>query len=548
VGLRLGLILSPVALAVAAFSAWAVDSVITKDTVARNVELAGLGIGGATQTEVAAKLDDLAKAFAAQPVTITVEDVVLTGSAADFGLQLETESTLQATLDVGRSGNPMKDAISWWQAWLDPHPVEPTFRIDRDLGERYLASLAESVLLAPQEPQVVYRDGEMVARPGSIGRMVDVIEAIDNVYGAVTATGAATQAGTIELLPAVSNQAVLELATQLNKATEGGLTATAADETVTIDPGQLRSFLRVAVDGSGLETTVNGAGLLGRIESQLGEFRTGGTDPKLKVSKGKVVLVEAGNPPMKCCAPETAADLGEAALAGNSQPVELTLRVTDDANLVAWAAGEGILEKVSSFTTRHACCESRVTNIHRIADLVRGVVLMPGESFSINKFVGKRTRAKGFVAGGAISQGHFIQDVGGGVSQFATTMFNAAFFAGLDFDKYQSHTIYISRYPYGREATLGFPAPDLQVTNTTEYPLMIWTSYTGTSITVSMWSTKHVVVKQTGQSTGYSNQCKVVTTYRSRKYPGGRVEKDSVFAVYRPGEGIDCNGRSIPNP
>ena len=52
--------------------------------------------------------------------------------------------------------------------------------------------------------------------------------------------------------------------------------------------------------------------------------------------------------------------------------------------------------------------------------------------------------------------------VGGGISQFATTLFNAAFFAGLDIPEYQSHSIYITRYPYGREATLSYPAPDLE--------------------------------------------------------------------------------------
>lgn len=546
VGIRLGLFLSPVALVILAFSAWAVDSVVTRDTVARNVELAGLPVGGSGQAAVAGKLDNLADQFAARPVEIRVDDVLLQGSTADFGLAMETESTLQATLDVGRTGNPIRDAISWWEGWLEPRQVEPTFRIDRTVGEAYLASLPGSILITPREPSIIYRDGELVAKPGSSGLMVDIPQAIDNVYGAVTTEGVATAADTVALIPAVADKTAFELATQLNATTKNGLTATVADQTLVVDPLTLRSFYQVHVADAGLQVTVNSDGLFRFVETQLVEFTTGGTDPKLKVSKGKVSVVEPGQPPMQCCALETTALLEQAALAGDGKPVELILRPTDDPDLVAWAAGEGVVEKVSSFTTRHACCESRVSNIHRMADLIRGVVLYPGESFSINKFVGKRTRAKGFVAGGAISQGRFVQDVGGGVSQFATTMFNASFFAGLDFDKYQSHSIYISRYPYGREATLGYPNPDLAVTNNTDYPVLVWTSYSGNSITVSMWSTKHVDVQQTGQSTSYSSRCRVVTTYRTRKFPGGRVIKDSVFAVYRPAEGLDCNGRATP--
>ena len=81
----------------------------------------------------------------------------------------------------------------------------------------------------------------------------------------------------------------------------------------------------------------------------------------------------------------------------------------------------------------------------------------------------------------AIENGVLVDTVGGGISQFATTTFNAAFFGGLDLVEYQSHSIYISRYPYGREATLSFPKPDLVIGNNTPYGVLIWPTYTGTS-------------------------------------------------------------------
>ena len=82
------------------------------------------------------------------------------------------------------------------------------------------------------------------------------------------------------------------------------------------------------------------------------------------------------------------------------------------------------------FTTYHDAGGARVTNIHRMADLVRGAVIAPGASFSINDYVGERTAEKGFVGAGAIRDGLHVDEIGGGVSQFATTMFNAAYFAG----------------------------------------------------------------------------------------------------------------------
>jgi vancomycin resistance protein YoaR len=183
-----------------------------------------------------------------------------------------------------------------------------------------------------------------------------------------------------------------------------------------------------------------------------------------------------------------------------------------------------------------------------MADLIRGVYILPGETFSVNEFVGPRTRDNGFVSAGAIRQGHMVQEVGGGVSQFVTTTFNAAYFAGLDFDEYRSHTIYFSRYPYGREATIGIPYPDLILNNTTDYPILVWNSYSGTSITVSLYSTKSIDVEELGQRRSSAGACTHVETDRQRTYPDGSVVVDTVVADYRPGEGLDCSGRAIPRP
>src|SRR5690606_17376740 len=206
----------------------------------------------------------------------------------------------------------------------------------------------------------------------------------------------------------------------------------------------------------------------------------------------------------------------------------------------AEAAKLGIVEEVGrpdefGPTTMHACCESRVQNIHRIADPIRGVVIKPGETVSVNDHVGRRTRAKGFTDGGAIVGGRFTTGVGGGISQFATTFFNAALFAGLDFGEYQSHSIYISRYPRGREATLSFPHPDLQIKNTTPYGVLIWPTYTDTSITVHLYSTKHFSSVTVGEPTpSAAGNCTRWTTPRHRVYLDGRTKDDTVFARYRP--------------
>jgi len=220
--------------------------------------------------------------------------------------------------------------------------------------------------------------------------------------------------------------------------------------------------------------------------------------------------------------------------------VRLPLREVQPERTEEEAQELGIAEQVASFQTEHPSGQPRVQNIHHIADLIRGQIIEPGESFSVNDFVGRRTRERGFVSAPVIENGEFSESVGGGISQFATTLFNAAFFGGLDFDEYQSHSIYISRYPYGREATLSFPKPDLKIKNPTPYGVLIWPTYTGTTIRVSLYSTKYVTAEQTGQTKGPRGNCTRVRTERTRTYQDGRAEVDHVFATYRPGEGVNC--------
>ena len=135
-------------------------------------------------------------------------------------------------------------------------------------------------------------------------------------------------------------------------------------------------------------------------------------------------------------------------------------------------------------------------NIGRAAELINNTVLKPGDTFSLNGIVGERTAKNGFVEGYIIQGGKFRKELGGGVSQSATTTYNAMFFAGLKDIQHQPHTLYIDRYPPGREATVAWPTLDLKFQNNTKYGVLVQayvkkaTPSTQGSITVKMWSTK----------------------------------------------------------
>jgi vancomycin resistance protein YoaR len=163
------------------------------------------------------------------------------------------------------------------------------------------------------------------------------------------------------------------------------------------------------------------------------------------------------------------------------EPTELPKRAVADLDRL------NIRDPVGEFTTRHACCQPRVNNIHRIADIINGTIVVAGETFSLNEFVGQRSLENGFVPAPSIEDGEMVDTIGGGISQFATTFYNAVMRAGYEVLERQAHTYWFDRYPMGHEATLSWPKPDIVIRNDTEFGLLILASYTDRSITVRLF-------------------------------------------------------------
>ena len=230
-----------------------------------------------------------------------------------------------------------------------------------------------------------------------------------------------------------------------------------------------------------------------------------------------------------CCA-TNAPQVARRCRARRQEAATLDTRTLTAAEAANQAASLGVQQVVGEFTTHHPAGQPRVINIHRIADLTRGAYIAPGATFSVNDFVGKRTTAKGFVVAPVIDEGEFSTDVGGGVSQFATTLFNAAFFGGLDIPEHKAHSIYISRYPFGREATLAYPSVDLKIQNNTPYGVVIWPTYTDSSLTVQLWSTPFATGAQTAQNK--SSGCGPISTTRTRTFVDGHTDQQVYDANY----------------
>lgn len=527
----------------ALIGAWAIDTATHSGQAMRNVTLAGTAVGGLSETEVRAVVEQLSESTAGRPVHVSTPAGSLDSTAAALGLTVDREATVQAVLDAGR-GSLLSRPFEWLGSLLSAHQVPAVYRVDTAQAASTLAALDAANRTEPIEPTLAVADGVLAAVPGTPGTELDLRALEGQLVARAAASGdpITIELPTTPVAPTYADRNAEEVAEEARRLAARALTVKVDGKSTTVQPATLQTWMRAvpAPDGSALVLGMDEEQISRDVGAAVGAVGRPPVELTWHVDAAGRVSFTEGSPGTACCAEDSPRRIVEALRNGHTE-VQLDLIIKQPEHDAEWARRMAITTVVGTFTTNHAAGESRVTNIHRIADLIRGVVIEPGETFSVNEYVGQRTRAKGFVEAGVIYGGRFTTDVGGGVSQFATTAFNAAFFAGLDLVEYQAHTIYISRYPYGREATLSYPKPDLKIRNNTPYGVLIWPTYTDSSITVTLYSTPWVKGEQTGQTRTPVGACTKVTTERTRTYlSDGRQEIDTVTALYQPAEGVLC--------
>lgn len=495
----------------------------------------GLGVAAAVTSRppshdaAVRRAERVAATVAAATVTLATPDGEIHTSAGAIGLRVDTGATTAAAEDEtwwGRlrpGGPPVVVSVNPVKVGNIVEVHDPTDRRE------------------PTEPSIVLEDGELRVTGGQAGSGLDPGDVVDAIVDAARSGGRdiTVSVDAVRLPPRHARSEATALLARARNLTDEPLPVLAGDVAADVPVRTLRRWIRSRATAAGLQLALDPDTVIDDLEELLSDAGSEPVDAAVAIVDGAPVVTPAVDG-TSCCALSSVAVLEAAVRHRPTEAVQLPLRTRPAAVTTEEVSTAGIVEEVGSFTTRHPAGQPRVVNIHRIADLVRGVVIEPGASFSMNDHVGRRTEERGFVSGGVIEDGKFSEDVGGGISQFATTLFNAAFFAGLDFREYQSHSIWLSRYPRGREATLSWPGPDLVIRNATPHGVLIWPTYTSRSITVALWSTTYAPGVQTNQSESKVGNCTRVRTDRTRTYPDGTTKEDAVFATYRPEEGVNC--------
>lgn len=493
---RRALILSVAALVIVTVVGYGGAAAYTGNDVPRGTDVSGVHIGGLSERAAMERLDQRLGPRAAQPLRVRVRGQDVTLDPAKAGLSLDSRATVDAALE-GRFG-----FVSVFSAIFGGREITPQVRMDETRFAAALGQINKRIGTPVREGAVKFRGTTPEPVLPQPGTGLDARAAAAPIKAAFLAAlrGKPTtpELQTSPLQPKADANEIRQVAAgPARVAVSGPVTLAVDGKRVTVEPRSFAPHLVFAPDDSGkVSPRIDGPGLARELGTRLRDLERPARDATFKVKSGKLRLV----PSTEGRGVDSRA-LGDAVAGTVLRPQgrEVNVPMTVDKPRVATdqARNMGIKQKISSFTTRHPCCAPRVKNIHTIADILDGYIVRPGETFSLNGIVGKRDKARGFVEAPMILNGRYVDDVGGGISQFATTMFNAVFFGGLQDVQHTPHSYYISRYPAGRESTVSFPQPDFRWRNDSPYGVLVDTAYTDTSLTVSFWSTKRYDVEST---------------------------------------------------
>ena len=469
----------------------------TSDRIPRGTTVDGISIGGMAPAAARAKLQEGLDGRAAEPIRVVANGERATIVPARAGLGVDVPATVAAS-GGGRSWDPVR----MWEYFAGGNDEQPVVTVDRAALDAAVARVADRVDVPATEGSVRFVGDQAEAKYPEKGTVIDRAAAAKAVRAAFLTTADAVDLPTAEAAPVVSKDAVSRAMDRFaNPAMSGAVVITLGGEGVRLEPADFAPALSMKAVGTELQPQLDAQALLAKLTPKMGQIAEKPTDATFKIVDGKPVLVPAKTgltfDPADVTGPfldlvtKTGAERTLAVKSVTAQPA-----VTTDA-----AKGLGINQQVSTFTTNFPYAAYRNQNLSRAADLVNGTLLKPGDTFSLNDTVGERTAANGFTKGFIISDGVFREDFGGGVSQVATTTFNAAFFAGLEDVEHKPHSFYIDRYPVGREATVAWGSVDLKFKNTTPYGVYIQASVdkstpsTQGAMHVSMYSTKYWDIK-----------------------------------------------------
>nr|WP_168926507.1 VanW family protein [Corynebacterium striatum] len=527
------------------------DVIANQGKVPRATSVGGVDISSMERTAAVEKLERELGDVETKPVNVTSGEKSSQLVPAESGLTLNYQKAVDGIPDA--SYNPMTRLFSFVKATKE---IPVAVDIDDTALDGALERVKNELSFAPKDGMLELNNGQLKVTKPVLGQTVEP----DDLKNSITENWldpAGVEVEPVEVEPAINDDAIEAMRTgDVAKALDNPLTINGENNVAgTLRKDEIAQFVSIEAKDGKLELKVDTPKAQQLFEERMDGASVPGENAKIAFNGGRMVVTPSVDgsvidweKTLKDFDKRVKGDERTWDADYKPDPAEYTTEMAEKATFN---------DTVSEFSTGGFSGASG-ENIRRVAAQVDGAVVNPGETFSLNGYTGPRGTAQGYVESGIIINGHSGTAVGGGISQFATTLYNAAYFAGFEDVAHTPHSYYISRYPAGREATVYEGSIDLQFKNTTNTPVRIETSFGGGKITVRFkgvktynvesvnngrWATTQPTRMSVGENCSPSSGAPGFTTSDTRiikDLSGREISRETTTTVYDPQPIVSC--------
>lgn len=456
-----------------------------------NVEVVGVPLGGMSEEEARTALLDIQMTHQSRYLDFQVEGRPVRLLAAETGLTLDIPRLLDQVMAIGREGNAPYQFLWWFTHIFKTAEVPLTGSTDSDQLTAIFDDWDSRVIANPgHHGAVEVEDGELVAVYPRTGTGIDRTMAKSIIEeNLLAAEPNGTDLPTAVLIPLLTVADVDRALDEAQTLTGAPIDLIHDDRSVTFSRAQLLEALvseTVTEGNPGIVHSFDPAVVDTFLTPVRSEYEAAPVDARFNIEGDEISIVR-GRRGTRIDEVEASLQLLDAARTPSRRGQLPVVEHADPAVTTASLEAMGIKHLVSSFTTYYDPGQNRVVNIRLMASEVDMAIVPPRGDFNLNAYVGPRTEAKGYLPAGTIINFQLVDTIGGGVSQFATTLYNAVFWGGYEDVDHRPHTQWFSRYPVGIEATVNWGGPELIFRNNTDNYILIDTRSTETSVTVRIF-------------------------------------------------------------
>jgi vancomycin resistance protein YoaR len=457
-------------------------------TLPPGATVAGMSVGGLTADEAVAKLKARYEALRATPAIFTAGPRRWRIRPNEMILEVDWRTAVETARRQGDGFAPVR-GLRRIGTRIFGTDVTPRARVSTAVLAHDLDGMARRINRRVREAAIRLRGLQPEIVRGATGRRLDREAAARLIVGSLVLLERTPAALPVRISqPKVTAAKLVPVIEQVRTTVSGPVRLTLGPTRWRLPRWRIAKMLQLPANGTA-KLTIGGPEANAFFRRFRAQVDRKPVDAEFVILSGDRVQVRPAQPGLQLDVDAAARAILAAALTPTDRVARLLVEKAPPERTTREARAMGIKGRVAGYTTYYGGEPNRIHNVQLVARLIDGAVIPPGTTFSFNATTGERSAEKGFLEAPVIINGELQTGLGGGVCQVSTTVFNAAYEAGLPIESRTNHALYIDHYPQGRDATVNYPDIDLKFRNDTGHWLLLRTFVGSSALTVKLYGT-----------------------------------------------------------